>query len=311
MKYYFAPMEGITDRVYRQLHRKYFPGVHRYYTPFFSPTVARKLTGKEKRELAPYQEDTIPQILTKVPEDFLFMAGQCADLGYEEINLNVGCPSGTVTAKGKGAGMLASPDTLDCFLEKIFSGTPMPISVKTRIGYLQPEEFPKLLDIFNRYPIKELIIHPRVRKDFYNGKPDMDIFRYAYRNSQAPVCYNGNIFSLSQIDTLKQEFSNMDCVMLGRGLLADPGMFTPGGTTACALKDFYEELLDAYLALFGSSRNAMFRLKEHWRFLQCKFEDCPKLFKALKKTTDIVNYRAITADVFKNVALRKEQFPDW
>lgn len=164
MRYYFAPMEGLTDSIFRLLHHKYFPGVDRYYTPFFSPTVHRALTPKEARELPPAASmdfNVVPQLLTKVPEDFLWMAQQCKDLGYGEVNLNLGCPSGTVTAKGKGSGMLRDLDALKRFLEEIFSQTPIDISIKTRIGFASPVDFPALLDIFNCYPVKELTVHPR------------------------------------------------------------------------------------------------------------------------------------------------------
>ena len=161
MHYYFAPMEGLTDSVYRRLHHQYFGGVHRYYMPFLSPTMHRTLSAKENRELpmansVPFA--AIPQVLTKVPEDFLWAAGICRDRGYEEVNLNVGCPSGTVVAKGKGAGMLSDCDALDRFLEDVFTRSPLSISVKTRLGLTEPEEFPALLEVFNRYPIRELTI---------------------------------------------------------------------------------------------------------------------------------------------------------
>ena len=167
MRYYFAPMEGLTDSVYRRLHHKYFPGVDRYYMPFFSPTVHRQLTQRESRELPEADSVSfaaVPQVLTKVPEDFLWAAEVIRDRGYDEVNLNLGCPSGTVTAKGKGAGMLTDPEALDRFLDDVFSRCPIAISVKTRLGMHTPEEFPALLGIFNRYPIRELTVHPRVRQ---------------------------------------------------------------------------------------------------------------------------------------------------
>ena len=186
MRYYFAPLEGLTDSVYRRLHHKYFGGVDRYYMPFLSPTIHRTLSHKEDREL-PLANSVdfvaIPQILTKVPEDFLWAAEICRDRGYEEVNLNIGCPSGTVVAKGKGAGMLADLSALDRFFEEVFPKSPLPISVKTRLGINDPGEFPALLEVFNRYPIKELTIHPRVRKQFYNGDVDLDQFQYAVENS--------------------------------------------------------------------------------------------------------------------------------
>ena len=188
MELYFAPLEGITDALFRKIHHRCYPGADRYYTPFFSPTVHRSLTPREHRELPRVEKGdplVIPQLLTKNAEDFLWAAGQCAERGYTEVNLNAGCPSGTVFSKGKGAGMLSDPDSLDRFLDTVFASTPLPISVKARIGVADPAEFPALLAVFNRYPICRLILHPRVRKAFYTGTPDMERFSYAVSHSKA------------------------------------------------------------------------------------------------------------------------------
>lgn len=313
MQYYFAPMEGLTDSIYRRLHSRYFPGVDRYYTPFFSPTIHRKLTPKEARELPPadtlnYQ--LIPQILTKIPEDFLWMAQQCRDLGYTEVNLNVGCPSGTVTAKGKGAGMLCDPDRLCKFLDSIYSKSSLPISVKTRIGFHSSEEFPRLLDIFNRYPICELVIHPRVRSQFYNGSVDLQTFDYAVQNSKIPLCYNGNLNSTDDISRFSVAYPTVNAVMLGRGLIGNPGMLS-NGVSVDTLQAFHDELLAEYTAAFGSPRNAMFRMKENWRHLLCMFENSDKAGKKLRKTTDINEFKQITNSVFKTLPLRTDLKPDW
>ena len=209
MRYYFAPMEGITDAPYRKVHHSFFPGLDAYYMPFISPTMHRTLTNRESRDLpladsVPFR--AVPQILTKVPEDFLWAAEQCAQRGYDEVNLNVGCPSGTVVSKGKGAGMLADPAKLDEFLDKVFESAMLPVSVKTRLGMTEADEFPKILEVFNRYPIKELTIHPRVRKQFYKGDVDMDMFRYALENSKNPLCYNGNLRTLSEVRAFEEAF---------------------------------------------------------------------------------------------------------
>lgn len=307
MRYYFAPLEGVTDNIFRQLHHKYFPGLNRYYTPFFSPTVHRSLTPREARELPPAQSlsfQVVPQLLTKVADDFLWMAQQCKDLGYSEVNLNLGCPSGTVTAKGKGSGMLADREALDHFLYTVFASAPVDVSIKTRIGFSDPDEFPALLEIFNRYPIRELTIHPRVRKAFYSGSVHMDHFAYALENSRNPLCYNGDLRSLSDVEALLQRFPELNAVMLGRGLIADPGMLTPGGTTVQTLEAFHDELLESYLEAFGGSRNAMFRLKEHWGFLINRFEGSEKLGKAIRKTTDLQEFRMLTHQVFRTLPLK-------
>ena len=308
MQYYFAPMEGLTDSVFRRLHHTYFPGVDRYYMPFISPTQHRCLTNREARELPMADSErfaAVPQILTKVAEDFVWAAGQCAERGYGEVNLNLGCPSGTVVAKGKGSGMLSDPDNLDRFLDEIFSESPIPVSVKSRLGVTDPQEFPRLLEIYNRYPIVELTLHPRVRKAFYSGSVDMEMFVYCAENSKNPVCYNGDICSLADIDRIKARFPLVDSVMIGRGLIGDPGMLAPGGTTVEALEGLFDAMLEEYLVLFGGSRNAMFRLKEHWGMLIHRFEDSEKLGKRLRKTTDLEEYKAITREIFRTLPLKK------
>ena len=301
MRYYFAPMEGLTDSVYRRLHHKYFGGVDRYYMPFISPTVHRTLTHKEDREL-PVADSVeflaVPQVLTRVPGDFLWAAEQCRDRGYREVNLNVGCPSGTVVSKGKGAGMLADPGELARFLDEIFGKSPLPVSVKTRIGLSSGEEFPALLEVFNQYPIKELTVHPRVRKAFYSGDVDMEAFRYAAENAKMPLCYNGDITSREKANAVGKVFPKVEAVMIGRGLVADPGMLCPEGTGVKTLEAFHDALLEEYLVLFGGSRNAMFRLKENWSYLLPGFQNSEKLAKQLRKTTDLGEYRAIVSRIF-------------
>jgi len=314
MRYYFAPMEGLTDSIYRRLHHKYFPGVDAYYMPFLSPTIHRQLTHKEDREL-PFADSerfrAVPQVLTKVAEDFLWAARVCADRGYDEVNLNVGCPSGTVVSKGKGSGMLRSPADLDRFLDTIFSESPLPISVKTRLGLENPEEFPVLLEVFNRYPIRELTVHPRVRKDFYREPVKEDWFRYAWENSANPLCYNGNLCSHADIAAAGERYPGLEAVMIGRALIGDPGLLSPAGTDTKQLKAFHDELMAEYIRVFGTARNAMFRLKENWGFLHKRFEDTDRLWKKLRKTTDYTEYMAITTEIFQTLPLADSLRVDW
>ena len=315
MRYYFAPMEGITYSIYRQLHHKYFSGVDRYYMPFLSPTIHRQLTHKEDREL-PFADTVsfaaVPQILTKVAEDFLWAAQVCVDRGYNEVNLNVGCPSGTVVSKGKGSGMLRDINALDAFLEEVFSHSPLPISVKTRLGLENKEDFSSILDVYNRYPIKELTIHPRTRKQFYDGRLHMEIFQYALENSKNPLCFNGELRTYSQVIDFSRSFPQIDAVMIGRGLIANPGMLMSGGTTQESLKAFTDELTETYISAFGGARNAMFRMKENWSFLRHRFDGSERLWKQLRKTTDLAEYRAITAEIFATLPLAEPYCPtEW
>ena len=314
MRHYFAPMEGLTDYIYRRVHQEFFPGLDAYYMPFISPTQHRCLTHRESRDLpmadsVPFR--AVPQVMTKVADDFLWAAEQCANRGYDEVNLNVGCPSGTVVSKGKGSGMLADPDHLDRFLDAICQGSPIPVSVKTRLGVDDPEEFPRLLEVFNQYPIKELTIHPRVRKQFYKGDVYLDSFRYALENSKNPLCYNGNIRTASELAAFEREFPMVASVMIGRGLVGNPAMLCPAHFDAKTIRAFHDTLLEEYVAAFGGGRNAIFRLKESWHHMILLFVGSDKLWKQLRKTTDLAEFRAITARIFETLELATELQADW
>ena len=313
MNYYFAPMEGITDATFRALHHKYFGGIDRYYMPVISPTMHRCLTRREARELpkadsVPFR--AVPQLLGKNLSDMLWAVDVCRALGYDEVNINLGCPSGTVVSKGKGSGMLQDPDALDEFLNGLYAGASLPISLKTRIGLNEPEEFPRLLEIYNQYPVKELTVHPRVRKAFYKGPCDMEMFRYAVEHSKNPLCYNGSLNHLSDIEAIRGEFPSVGSVMIGRGLVADPGLLC-GGTKREPLQNFMDEMCETYSVLFGSRRNAIFRMKENWHFLINLFENSEKHWKALRKTTDYDTFCAITREIFETLPLRSEAKVDW
>lgn len=306
MKIYYAPMEGITDATFRRLHHKYFPGIDRYYMPFISPTIHRCFTHREAREVPPADSvdfAAIPQLLGKNAQDMAWAVEQCADLGYPEVNLNFGCPSGTVVAKNKGSGMLADPDGLDCFLEELFSLTSHPISVKTRIGLTDPEEFPRILEIYNRYPIVELTVHPRVRKAFYKGSVHMEMFRYAAEHAKMPLCYNGDICSVEDVSTIEAQFPQVQSVMVGRALVGNPGLFS-GGTKPETLDAFLDELLETYCEVFGSRKNTMFRLKEHWFYLLKLFEGSEKLGKQLRKTTEYDTFRQLKREIIYTLPIK-------
>ncbi len=300
MRHDFAPMEGLTDSIYRSLHHSFFPGPDRYYMPFLSPTIHRKLTPREERELP--LADSVPfpaiaQVLTRVPEDFLWAAQVIRDRGYSEVNLNLGCPSRTVG--GKGSAMLGNLQELEAFLDAIFAKSPLPISIKTRLGVADAQEFPAILDIYNRYPIWELTIHPRVRKQFYTGSVDMEMFRYAAANSKNPLCYNGDLLTRADIARIETEFPQLRGIMIGRGLLGDPALLSKDPATNPRLEGFMDALLEHYTAAFAGSRNAMFRLKENWGFLISHFPGSDKLWKRLRKTTDLQEYRNITHEIFR------------
>ena len=261
MKFYLAPMEGVTGYIYRNAYHAHFRPMDKYFTPFLAPKHNGGFSHREINDILPEHNegmDTVPQLLTGNSEDFLRAARELKEYGYKEVNLNLGCPSGTVAAKGKGAGFLRDPEGLELFLEQVCEGMErlgLELSVKTRLGIEEPEEFDRLLSIYNRFPLKELIIHPRVLKDFYKYTPRMEAFRNAFANSAAPVCYNGDIVDRESYERLTAAYPALDAVMIGRGLLADPFLIeTLSGqagterrrTQIERLSAFHQQILEGY-----------------------------------------------------------------
>ena len=305
MKLDFAPMEGITGRDFRELHAACFPGVDRYWLPFLSPAASHQLTPRQKRDLEPGalgRERLVPQVLTRDPADFLWAASAIAELGYEELNLNLGCPSGTVVSKGRGAGLLRDPEALDRFLEAIFAAAPIPVSVKTRIGLTDPAEWETLLPIFARYPIRELTIHPRTRRELYGGKPHFDAFRRAAEALPFPLRYNGNLFSPSAVQGLSAACPGLDGAMLGRGLLADPALILrcKGGTRDRErLIAFHEELAARYLASMHPDGAVLPKFKELWMYLSLLLPD-EKAWKRLRKCAKWAEFHPLALGLLRD-----------
>ncbi len=294
MKYYLAPMEGITGYIYRNSYEKFFHNIDKYFTPFIIPNKSTSLKTKELRDILPENNkgiNIVPQILTNDSEGFIITARKLQQLGYNEINLNLGCPSGTVVSKNRGSGFLAKREELDIFLDEIFKIDDMKISIKTRIGKDSPEEFYELIKIYNKYPIEELIIHPRTQKDFYGNKPDLDVFKDALSLSSNPICYNGDIFSVSDYNRLIKTFPKVKTIMLGRGILANPGLINEikNNTTIYkeVLKEFHDEILNKYIELYNEDRNALFRMKELWGYMIYIFSNNKKYAKKIKEGTKV------------------------
>ena len=308
MNYYAAPMEGLTDRIWRQVHQKWFGAADapmRYYAPFLSPPENRVLIPKKMAELAPEANAgtvEIPPLLARDGELAAWMIGEVRKLGYTEVNLNFGCPSGTVTAKGKGAGMLRDPARLDAFLDAVFSAVEGPVSVKTRIGVQKPEEFAALLDIYNRYPICELTIHPRVMKQLYRGQADRAAFAAALPECRMPVCYNGDVTTPEELHALEAEFPQLSGIMVGRGLIADPALFrrARGGAPASReeLRGYCDDLYHGYTEAFGAASCAVSRMKAHWFYLIHRFEGADPLEKPLRKAREGWEYETVVNQIF-------------
>lgn len=304
MKYYLAPMEGITGHIYRNSHAKYFNNTDKYFTPFIVPTRGN-LSSKELRDILPENNKglyVVPQILTNDSNGFISTCTKLQQLNYDEVNLNLGCPSGTVVSKDKGSGFLAKTEELDNFLYEIFEKNNIKISVKTRIGKENPEEIYKLMEIYNKYPIEELIVHPRTQKDFYKNKPNWDIFKDVLSLSTNSVGYNGDIYTIDDYSKLMNTFPDLKTVMLGRGVIANPGVINLIKNNIFLdkniLKDFHDEILNNYIEAFNEDRNAMFRMKELWWYMIYIFSDNKKYAKKIKKSQNLRDYNDAVSNLF-------------
>jgi len=305
MKYYLAPMEGITGYIYRNTYEKFFGNIDKYFTPFIVTNKSRSLKTKELRDALPENNkgmNIVPQILTNDSEGFITLSSKLQQLGYNEVNLNLGCPAGTVVSKNRGSGFLALREELDMFLDEIFKMDDMKISIKTRIGKDNPEEFYELIKIYNKYPMEELIIHPRTQKDFYGNKPNLEVFKDALALSTNPVCYNGDIFTAHDNNKFIKDFPEVKTVMLGRGILANPGLMNEiknnTNIDKVVLKDFHDEILNKYIEVFNEDRNAIFKMKELWGYMIYIFSDNKKYAKKIKKSQKLSDYKEAVSSLF-------------
>lgn len=330
MKYYFAPLEGITGYLYRQAHHAYYPGIDRYYSPFVVPKEKKHLSTRERNDLLPEHNKgitVIPQVMTNHAEEFLRIAQVLfKEYGYQEINLNLGCPSKTVVSKKRGSGFLTVPCQLECFLETVCSALALDgikLSVKTRLGKEKPEEFARLLEIFKRFPLSELIVHPRVQADFYSNTPNWEAFSWAYQATDSTVwelCYNGDIFGWTGFASLCKAFPGLRAVMMGRGLLVNPRLAKElkklredGGSKEMAVGaanlsrfldekeeqeerkrryEMYRRLLEDYRLVLSGEKNVLFKMKELWMYMCLDFTEPQRYWKQMKKAQKLADFEA-------------------
>jgi tRNA-dihydrouridine synthase len=317
MQYYFAPLEGITGYVYRSVHHKYFPGTDRYYMPFVAPNYTKHFKTREKQDVAPENNEglaAVPQVLSNKADEALWAVEELAGLGYEEVNLNLGCPMPTVARKKKGSGLLKYTDELDAYLDGVFSGMearpsdrpPVRISVKTRLGTDSTEEAEELVRIYNRYPISELIVHPRCQKDLYRGTPDLEAFLLVWQKSTNPVVYNGDITVPADVERIAEMCAaaghglpaarKLESVMIGRGFLADPSLVRQcrGGNKINAeeLNAFHDELYSRFQETLPGTKVVLSHMKELWFYMGNLFVDGDKYMKDIRRANNRFQYEA-------------------
>ena len=311
MKIYFAPLEGITGYIFRNAYNGIYGQIDKFFAPFISPSEKRPITPRENKDITPGNNtgiNLVPQILTCRSDCFIEAARELHGMGYEEVNLNLGCPSGTVCAKGKGAGFLPETSALQKFLDDIYSYSEsegVKISIKTRLGYYNPDEFYDLVDIFNAFPVSELIVHPRIRSDFYKGEPRKEYYTYALEHSKCPLVYNGNIFTPKDYEELAKPFGSVpDTVMLGRGLISDPSLADKlkGLTTETdfkKLRELHDTVYHEYQKIMSPDINVLYKMRELWSYWQILFDGKERDIKQLMKAKKFKEYDEIANHILQ------------
>lgn len=304
-KIIFAPMEGVTGYIYRNAHKKFFGGIDRYCSPFIPARAEGALPPKYTKDILPENNqdlEMLPQLLTKDPSQFIHSAKLIHEkYGYSQVDLNLGCPSSTVVSRGRGAGMLDDIDALDRFFDEVFKADGLPlISIKTRIGISFVSEAEDLLKVYNRYPLAEVAVHPRLKDEGYMGNVHLDVFDMFYNDCKHPLIYNGDIRTVSDFENISKKYPDLKGIMIGRGLLADPAL----AEKICGINDNTDELqkletflsyvYDSYFEVFKSEKNSLFKMKELWANLSTRFEDdkYKKSLSQIKKSKNIAEYRA-------------------
>ena len=310
MEFYFAPLVGVTGYVYRNVHRELYPGIEKYFAPFISPNEQGVCKSKEMRDILPKNNEgtkMIPQILTNNVEYFRETANQLLHFGYEEINLNLGCPSAPLVKRGRGSGFLARREELKYFLEEITKIQGMRLSIKTRLGKDNPEEIYELMKIFNGVPLEELIIHARVQQDFYKNTPNMEVFKEAVAMSRHPICYNGDIFTIEDYHAFVRDCPNVTKVMLGRGLLNTPDMVTKLAygeeTEVPGIRAFHDRIYEVYKQEITGESHILNRMKQFWFYLNHNAIVNNPSWNLVKECDSIEAYDAIVEQV---IAAREE-----
>lgn len=301
-----APFQGITDVVYRNCFKKHFAGIDKYYTPFFSGIQKDHAKNLQTEEIDPKYNDIAtltPQILSNDGEEIVRFGEQCKQMGYREINLNLGCPFPRVANKKRGSGLLPHPVMIEEILSKVFQHIDVAFSIKCRLGYFNPDEILPLVAIFNAYPISELIIHPRIGKQLYKGNADVERFKSITTKIKAPSVYNGDIVSRESFLQISKTIAPVSVFMLGRGLLANPflaeqikGMET--GDKQNRLLSFVAELYGERLQRAGGSPKVLGRMKELWSYLSNAFDDPQAIWRKIKKINTLNEYEEAIQSIF-------------
>lgn len=303
-----APLRGLTGVIFRNTYAEYFEGVDWAVTPFLTTSSGTRLKSSQLNEVLPEnnrQMPIVPQILSKSAEKFILLAKSLFDLGHETVNWNLGCPFARVAKKQRGSGLLPHPEMIDAFLYQVSSAIPNRLSIKTRLGRAQPDEFSALIPVFNRYPIKEIIIHPRTGVQMYDGRPDVDTFEKCMPLIHSPVIYNGDIATRKDFEVVQNRFPNLNVWMIGRGVLANPflpalirGIAPDGAGRLDQFRRFHDALFERYARVRHGPAHLVDSMKGYWGYFADSFANGQHMLKQIRRLRTPGHYQALVNHFF-------------
>ena len=306
-----SPLQGFTDFRFRNAFHKYFGGIDTFYSPYIRFNGKLVIKSSYKRDLALEHNNSlevIPQIMTNDAEEFLFVVKYIQELGYKELNWNLGCPYPMVTKRGMGSGLICNPEKINHILDRVHTETDVLVSMKMRMGYETPEEIQEVFPILDKYPLKNIAIHARIGKQLYKGGVDWDSFQKCIDNTKHKLYYNGDITSVAAFKKAQERFPSIDHWMIGRGLIADP--FLPqmikDNTTNYpknsmeTFREFHDTIFKEYDAFLSGPTPIRMKMLGFWEYFSQSFDNPQKVLKKIKKAKNIKNYETAVSEITAN-----------
>lgn len=312
LKLYLAPIQGITDHIFRSTFNNFFPGTHKAFTPFVRFQKSLEIKKSQIADIQPENNSIkyiVPQVLSNKASEIIYFASLVKQLGYSEINWNLGCPFPMVVNRNMGSGLLKNAGLIDEILETVFQNIKIDLSIKMRTGYLKGEEIFPVLEVLNKYPVSEIIIHPRVGKQMYSGYVDLDLFEECLKITKHQVCYNGDIKSLEDFVNIQQRFNKINACMLGRGAISNPFLFEEisNNTESDTIdklerfSEFHHKLFELYENILSGPGHLLDKMLKLWEYFSISFEEPRKVLKMIKKSNSVDKYNQAIYEIFNNM----------
>ncbi len=316
---YLAPLKGLTDAIFRTAYAECFEGIDIAVTPFISTTKSARIKPSLLKEVRPENNQRlpiVPQIISKTATHFIPLAKALYDLGHPTVNWNLGCPFPMVAKKRRGSGLLPYPDAVDAFLEETMAAIPNRFSIKMRLGRFAAQEIYELLPVLNRYPLKEIIIHPRTGVQMYKGSPDLHTFENCLPQTPHRVIYNGDIVTADDFKRLQSRFASIDTWMIGRGVVANPflpalikGRNQEAVDPIALLRKFHDLLYNRYAEILFGPSHLTNKMKGFWLYFSKSFKNGHRILKQVQKTRKTELYRNVVDRFFDRDAQWQAEMP--